>query len=107
MRIRLSFVSALTLLIGTAVWAQTQFTPPTFDGIDKDKNGKLSKEEVAAWVKTLPPGPNGPRSADEVFARWDTNKDGSVSKEEFDARPRGGQGQGPGGGAGGGPPTTK
>jgi len=107
MRIRLSFVSALTLLIGTAVWAQAQFTPPTFDGIDKDKNGKLSKEEVAAWVKTLPPGPNGPRSADEVFARWDTNEGGSVSKEEFDARPRGGQGQGPGGGAGGGPPTTK
>ncbi|HVS24313.1 MAG TPA: EF-hand domain-containing protein [Gammaproteobacteria bacterium] len=107
MRVRLSFVSALTLLIGTAVWAQAQFTPPTFDGIDKDKSGKLSKEEVAAWVKTLPPGPNGPRNADEVFARWDTNKDGSVSKEEFDARPRGGQGQGPGGGAGGGPPTTK
>jgi hypothetical protein len=97
MRIRLFFVSALTLLIGTAVWAQG-FTPPTFDGIDKDKNGKLSKEEVAAWVKTLPAGPNGPRNADDVFARWDGNKDGSVSKEEFDARPRGGQGQGAGGG---------
>jgi hypothetical protein len=106
MRIRLSFVSALTLLIGTAVWAQG-FTPPTFDAIDKDKNGKLSKEEVATWAKSLPPGPNGPRNADEVFARWDANKDGSISKEEFDNRPRGGQGRGPGGGAGGGPPTTK
>ncbi|HVS24312.1 MAG TPA: EF-hand domain-containing protein [Gammaproteobacteria bacterium] len=101
MRIRLSFVSALTLLIGTAVWAQG-FTPPTFDGIDKDKNGKLSKEEVAAWVKTIPAGPNGPVNADELFARWDANKDGSVSKEEFENRPRP---QGPGGGAP--PPATK
>ena len=87
MRIRLSFVSAVTLLIGAQAWAQG-FTPPTFDGIDKDKNGKLSKEEVAAWVKTIPAGPNGPANADEVFARWDANKDGSVSKEEFDGRPR-------------------
>jgi len=36
----------------------------------------------------------------DVFGRWDANKDGSVSKQEFDSRPRGG---GPGGG-GGGPP---
>jgi hypothetical protein len=100
MRIRLSFVSALTVLIGTAVWAQG-FTPPTFDGIDKDKNGKLSKEEVAAWVKTIN-GPNGPPNADDVFGRWDANKDGSVSKEEFENRPRP---QGPGGGAP--PPATK
>lgn len=101
MRIRLSFVSAVTLLIGAQAWAQG-FTPPTFDGIDKDKNGKLSKEEVAAWVKTIGGGPNGPPNADEVFARWDANKDGSVSKEEFDARPRP---QGAGGGAP--PPPSK
>ena len=94
MKIRLSLVSAFALLIGAQAWAQ-QFTPPTFDGIDKDKNGSLSKTEVAAWVATIPGGPNGPPNADEVFARWDANKDGSVSKQEFDGRPRP---QGPGGG---------
>jgi hypothetical protein len=101
MRKRLSFVSAFTLLIGAQAWAQPPgFTPPTFDGLDKDKNGSLSKEEVAAWVKSLPAGPNGPRNPDDIFARWDANKDGKVSKDEFENRPRGGGGGGaPGGGA--------
>ena len=105
MRIRLAFVSAFTLLIGAHAWAQPPgFTPPTFDGLDKDKNGSLSKQEVADWVKSLPANPNGPpRNADDIFARWDTNKDGKISKEEFENRPRGGGGP-PGGGAGGGPP---
>src|SRR5262245_2335955 len=72
------------------------FTPPTFDGIDKDKNGSLSQAEVAAWVATIPAGgPNGPPNAATVFGNWDANKDGSVSKAEFDARPRPGGGGGP------------
>jgi len=107
MRIRPAFVSAFTLLIGAYAWAQPPagFTPPTFDGLDKDKNGSLSKAEVEAWVKSLPENPNGPpRNADDIFARWDTNKDGKVSKEEFDARPRGGGGGGGGGGPPGGAP---
>ena len=69
------------------------FTPPTFDGLDTDKNGSLSQDEVSKWVTTT-----GRGNAGEVFGRWDANKDGSVSKAEFDARPRP---QGPGGG---GPP---
>ncbi len=113
MRIRLALVSASTLLIGSYALAQPPagFTAPTFDGLDKDKNGSLSKEEVAEWAKSLPPSPNGPpRNPDDIFARWDTNKDGKVSKEEFENRPRGGGGP-PGGAppgsappAGGGPP---
>ncbi len=75
------------------------FTPPTFDGIDKDKNGSLSQAEVAAWVATIPAGPNGAQNPADVMGRWDANKDGSVSKAEFDARPRP-----QGGGGGGGPP---
>lgn len=77
------------------------FTPPTFDGLDKDKNGSLSQAEVGEFVKTIPAngGANGPPDAATIFGRWDANKDGSVSKAEFDSRPRGG---GPGGG--GGPP---
>jgi len=75
------------------------FTPPTFDGIDKDKNGSLSQAEVAAWVATIPAGPNGAQNPADVMGRWDANKDGSVSKAEFDARPRpqGGGGPPPGG----------
>jgi hypothetical protein len=93
------------LLVAGAAGAQAPgggggFTPPTFDGIDKDKNGSLSQAEVGEWVKTIPAGgPNGAPNAADVFGRWDANKDGSVSKAEFDARPRpqGGGGPPPGG----------
>lgn len=102
----LSLLGALTLVVGTHAFAQ-QFTPPTFDGIDKDKNGSLSKQEVAAWVATIPAGgPNGPPNADDVFGRWDANKDGSVSKQEFDSRPRP-QGAGGPPPAGGAPPPAR
>jgi hypothetical protein len=54
-------------------------------------------------MPTLPANPNGPaRNPADIFGRWDTDKNGSVSKAEFDARPR--QGGGGGGGGGGGPP---
>ena len=81
------------------------FTPPTFDGIDTDKNGSLSQAEVGVWVATIPAGPNGAQNAADVFGRWDANKDGSVTRAEFDARPRpAGPGGGPPpGGAGGAP----
>jgi Ca2+-binding EF-hand superfamily protein len=87
MRTHIALGSAVALALG-ATLASAQFTPPTFDGIDTDKGGSLSKEEVGVWVATIPAGPNGPANADEVFGRWDANKDGSVSKEEFDSRPR-------------------
>jgi hypothetical protein len=81
------------------------FAPPTFDGIDTDKNGSLSQAEVGVWVATIPAGgPNGPPNAATVFGNWDANKDGSVSRQEFDARPRpGGPGGAPPAGAGGAP----
>jgi len=104
MRKQLSWLTAAGLVVGAHA-AFAQFTPPTFAGIDTDKNGSLSKAEVAAWVKTIPAGgPNGPPNADDVFARWDTNKDGSVSQQEFDARPRPAGGGGPPGAGGGAPP---
>ena len=90
-------ILGLLLVAGAAV-AQPPggFTPPTFDGLDTDKNGSLSQEEVAKFVATIPAGgPNGPPSAATVFGNWDANKDGSVSKAEFDARPRPGGGGGP------------
>jgi hypothetical protein len=93
-------ILGLVLVAGAAV-AQPPggFTPPTFDGLDTDKNGSLSQEEVAKFVATIPAGgPNGPPNAATVFGNWDANKDGSVSRAEFDARPRpGGGGPPPGG----------
>jgi hypothetical protein len=42
----------------------------TFATLDKDKNGKLTMEEV-------------PEPALTSFARWDLNSDGSINEEEF------------------------
>ncbi|HEU4617969.1 MAG TPA: EF-hand domain-containing protein [Gammaproteobacteria bacterium] len=101
--------STLVLLAGARVGWTQQFQGPNFDQLDKDKNGSLSKEEVADFFKQFAGrgnGGGGP-NADQVFSRWDANGDGSVSKEEFDNRPRrggqggqGGQGRGQGGGQG-------
>jgi hypothetical protein len=103
---RTTTILAALLVVGAA-GAQPPgggFTPPTFDGIDTDKNGSLSQAEVGVWVATIPAGgPNGPPNAATVFGNWDANKDGSVSRQEFDSRPRpGGPGGPPGGGAGAG-----
>ena len=92
-------------LVSAAGWAFAQppagFTPPTFDGLDTDKNGSLSQAEVAVFVATIPAGgPNGPPQAATVFGNWDANKDGSVTRAEFDARPRPA-------GPGGGPPPAR
>jgi len=87
MKTHIALGSALALALGAQLVTAQQFTPPTFDGIDTDKNGSLSKEEVGAWVATIPAGPNGPASLDEVLGRWDANKDGSVTRQEFDSRP--------------------
>jgi hypothetical protein len=107
MRKQITCLTAAALVIGAHAAFAQGFTPPTFAGLDKDKNGSLSKAEVAEWAKTIPAGPNGAINADDVFARWDTNKDGSVSQQEFDNRPRpGGGGGGPPGGGGGGPPRN-
>jgi hypothetical protein len=98
------------LLAGAASAAGAQvaggrLAAPTFDGLDTDKNGSLSQAEVGVWVATLPAvGPNGQPDPATVFGTWDANKDGSVSRQEFDSRPRFGGIAPGGGGAGGGQP---
>lgn len=57
-----------------------------FDTLDKNKDGKLSREE-------LPRGPGkrhgrGPGGHEAQLARLDTNKDGRISREEAKADPR-------------------
>jgi len=64
-----------------------------FDQIDKNKDGKITKDELADWTW-------------ERFARTDTDKDGALTRQELEAMapPGGGRGgQGPGG-PGFGPP---
>src|SRR5688572_2214543 len=53
LRMRTLTILGLALAAGTAA-AQGGFTPPTFDGLDTDKNGSLSQEEVAKFVATIP-----------------------------------------------------
>jgi hypothetical protein len=86
-RVAALVVPLLALLAGVAA-AQGGFKPPTFDGVDTDKSGAISQEEVVAFFKNVPPGPNGPFPAEATFDLWDENDDGTVSKAEFDARPR-------------------
>ena len=93
---RFATAGSLVVLLGAAGVVLAQgFTPPTFDGLDKDKDGKLSKDEVAAFFAGFSRGGGQGPNVDQIFARWDKDGNGSVSKEEFDSRPRP---AGPGGG---------
>lgn len=62
-----------------------QFQMPNFADLDKNKDKKISRDEMPSQ---MPP---------QIFDRWDTNKDGFVDEEEFNAiRTRfGGAGGGP------------
>ncbi len=103
--------SAVTLLLGARLACAQPPAPPSFDAMDKNKDGVLTKDEVVAFFEARraagggagaggPPGGGGsPPDPAQIFARWDANGDGKVTKAEFDARPRpagaGGGGQGP------------
>jgi hypothetical protein len=140
--LRLTVLGAALTLPGAAVMAQRP-APPSFESLDTNHDGVLSKEEVGAMFARFgrgegrrggqtggpggfggnggngPSGPGGfggehhggggfggaenggrPRgerpNLDQIFARWDTDHNGTISKAEFDARPRfGGRRGGP------------
>lgn len=69
---------------------QMTFQPPSFADLDKNKDKKLSKEEMSQF---------GP-FADRIFERLDENKDGFIDEEEYN-KMRAGRGMGPGGPGGG------
>lgn len=72
-----------------------------FDQMDTNKDGKLSTDELAAWRKTMAKSGDGMRGhdadykdpedmtarraqrRDECFSKADTNKDGQLSRDEF------------------------
>ena len=91
--------AAALLLVGTQItWAQ-RGGAPDFDALDTDDSGALDLEEVTAMFAAF--GGRGGQAPDpaEIFAAWDADGDESISKEEFDSRPR--MGGGMGGGMGG------
>jgi Ca2+-binding EF-hand superfamily protein len=75
----------ITLAAGCLTWSQPDLLETLFS-FDKNKDGKLSKEEV-------------PERMQGIFARADADKDGFLTREELIKETAGGQGErrGPGG----------
>jgi Ca2+-binding EF-hand superfamily protein len=89
MKTHVSIAAALVLIASApTTWAQQQGRL-TFEYLDTNKDGSLSVDEVATLAARIPSNPK----PEELFARWDADKDGKVSKQEFDARPRNAGGQ--------------
>ncbi len=65
--------------------AKGKFADPdkVFDLADKDKDGKLSKDEFKAFMGMAPKLKDNPKVGDFLFDRLDTDKDGKLTKEEF------------------------
>jgi len=60
-------------LLATSAWAQKSPSGNTaFDGLDKNRDGFLSKEEVA-----------GNKEVAKRFGKFDANKDGKMNVDEF------------------------
>ena len=94
MKIRFFAASALLTLIATsAAFAQQGGggEPITFESLDADGDGVITKEEFTENFN--PPGRNGnpPPDPEMVFGRWDADGNGEISAEEYENRPRRGQ----------------
>jgi hypothetical protein len=63
----------------------------TFESLDADGDGVVTKEEFTANFN--PPGRNGgsPPDPEMVFTRWDADGNGEITAEEYENRPRRGQ----------------
>ncbi len=85
----LTWVCALGFLASLVGQAPAQDKKPkkkpdfeaNFKKMDKDKDGKLTKDEFKANKKG-----KALENADKAFARLDTDKDGSISLKEFTTR---------------------
>jgi len=66
-------IAAAIALLSPAAWAQKSPSGNTgFDGLDKNRDGYLSKEEVA-----------GDKELAKRFAKFDANKDGRWTLDDF------------------------
>ena len=52
-------------------------------GLDKNGDGAITPEEIEASMKDAPPGLPGDKGKGGAFGRFDKNRDGKVSREEF------------------------
>jgi hypothetical protein len=66
-------VIVLAAVFASAAWAQKSPSGNTgFDGLDKNRDGYLSKEEVA-----------GDKEMEKRFAKFDSNKDGRWTLDDY------------------------
>ena len=89
--------AAALLLVGSQItWAQ-RGGAPDFDALDTADSGALDLEEVTAMFAAFG-GRGGGQAPDpgQRSATWDADGDASVSREEFDSRPRRGGARGGG-----------
>ena len=86
MKYLLTIITSLVLSTTALAQGMGMGQPPSFDALDADGDGFISKEELAEVVP-----------ADRVDARFDlvdADDDGMISKEEFENRPQGMGGMG-------------
>lgn len=77
----------LTMAATTAFAQQGAGRGITFESLDADGDGVVTKEEFAENFK--PPAREGRTpNVEAAFARFDADEDGKITKEEFDNRPR-------------------
>lgn len=79
--------AVLTLIATSAAFAQQGGARITFESLDTDSDGVVTKEEFKANFK--PPGRDGRAPDPEmVFGRWDADGNGEITAEEYENRPR-------------------
>lgn len=74
---------------------------PTFDDIDRNKDGKLDEDELNTWGATAA-GKDDKDSdhGEKMLERYDRDDDGTLSEDEFDLNEGTGEGEGSGATAG-------
>ena len=64
----------------------TSFAKKSFEFIDTDNSGSISKEELKAALQKSCSREVPEQEIDQIFNRFDTNKDGEISSKEFQSR---------------------
>lgn len=77
----------ITLVTTSAAFAQQGGGRITFESLDADSDGVVTKEEFKANFN--PPARDGRTPDPEmVFGRWDADGNGEITAEEYENRPR-------------------